>query len=468
MYYINVANKGKVTVWDCRNSILFNVEWTGDAIEKRERSIVCYKNVRMTKETVTNLELLQKFSMFIDYMGLKAEESLKIHRNEFNEAFDSRAYIMKYMKIYFHICTMAEMNRLKMKLVIPADAYQFWLARIFFTDRSEFEDLENAIKANWGNDEKPLKRFKLKIQFSKEKVSKEEEIEYLGDEPMLQFEEEGVSLIEFAKEYRQLVEGAAEDYEHAFKLLFELNPEKNVTVADEAYIGNRIRDWVKQHLEIDQATGTYCMKTEDDIRDDIYELIFRGAYKCDAVGLTLFQLKDFKRRKIVVFSDENQNKGQGINGTSLKKGIFGFWRMMQIPDEIQEKEFYSYSFGGKKTYGRTILPEAIHQSRYPELLVDMLPYGTEKIGRMTYLISPISDAAAQRYGRKSKNQGEDYILHMDKFVQDVMSEETFEFLVSWTAGHAVQAESRGNKKLIRDKYREYLENIYEQVLKETR
>lgn len=477
-YYVNAANEGKLTIWDCHNSILFNVEWIKDAIQKRERSVVCYKNVRMTKEIVTNLELFQKFSMFIDYMGLKAEESLKIHRNEFNEAFDSRAYIMKYMETYFHICTIIERKRREKDSVNKKEDsvnkkknYEFWLARILFTDRNEFDDLENAIKENWRDGEKPLKRSKLKIQFIRREQKPEEKtkIEYLYD-LVLYFEEESVSLIEFAKEYRQLIEGAAEDYEHAFKLLFELKPEKNVTPADASYISNKITDWVKQHLEVDTTTGTYHMKAEDDTRDDIYELIFRGVYKCDAVGLTLFQLKDFERRKIVVFSDENQDKGQGINGTFLRKGIFGFWRMMQITDKVQEKEqeFYAYSFNGKKTFGITVLPEAIHQNRYPELLVDMLPYGTEKIGRTTYLISPISDAVAQIYERKSKKEGEDYLLHIGEFVQDVMSEETYEFVVSWTAGHAVQPASRGNKKLIGEKYREYLENIYEQVLEKRR
>ena len=95
-------------------------------------------------------------------------------------------------------------------------------------------------------------------------------------------------------------------------------------------------------------------------------------------------------------------------------------------------------------------------------MVDKLPYSIKvRDNNAPYLISPITNKLRLKYektrGMALRNRVK---ISQKTFVEEVMKEEEFEFLVSWVAKNAVIPDYRGNKSAIREQYKEYIENIF--------
>lgn len=71
--------------------------------ENREnkRGFVCFKNVRVNRELSVKAPYSPFYNVFEDFMGLHAEEILKVHREEFNTGFHWKTYADRFFKVYY-------------------------------------------------------------------------------------------------------------------------------------------------------------------------------------------------------------------------------------------------------------------------------------------------------------------------------------------------------------------------------
>ena len=54
----------------------------------------------MTETAIAPKILLDQLDFYIDFLGIKVKESMKIHRNAFREGFKFEAYVMRYLQLY--------------------------------------------------------------------------------------------------------------------------------------------------------------------------------------------------------------------------------------------------------------------------------------------------------------------------------------------------------------------------------
>ena len=66
-----------------------------------KRGFVCFKNVRVNRELSVKAPYSSFYNVFEDFMGLRAEEILKVHREEFSMDFSWRTYADRFFQAYY-------------------------------------------------------------------------------------------------------------------------------------------------------------------------------------------------------------------------------------------------------------------------------------------------------------------------------------------------------------------------------
>ena len=85
-----------LVLWNMDESIYTYIKRLDNPISQEKIFVPCFKNILVSRMTYKVQEYVKYFNICIDFMGQKAEEALKVHRNSFNEDFIDK--IDKYLK----------------------------------------------------------------------------------------------------------------------------------------------------------------------------------------------------------------------------------------------------------------------------------------------------------------------------------------------------------------------------------
>lgn len=69
--------------------------------KKNKRGYVCFKNVKINRELAVKEPYMSFYNVFEDFMGFRAEQILKVHREELNPDFNWRIYADQFFGVYF-------------------------------------------------------------------------------------------------------------------------------------------------------------------------------------------------------------------------------------------------------------------------------------------------------------------------------------------------------------------------------
>lgn len=440
-YIISIFDGEYFTIWDCEKEVLFHAMWKYKPGEKRKaESIVCYKNIRMTHEYASAKESYKHFDILVDYMGFQAKDVLKIHRNEFAEGFEFEEYISRYMEIYLHIFRLIEEGKISAVIKPYQKTKKFFLTRLLLTkDLNNLEYLGKLIK-NYEREESENYEnfiFKLSIETQREIVMDgNDEVEGFWFEYDLQREK----MSEFYKRYIAFLKKNENR-----SLLFE---GFNLTnILGEAKTKKNIIRWFEDNRGYIDFPYIEEINSDHVMQHVFKEGIFTGFGEFLPMML---ENNSFSYKYCVIFSDDNE----------LKRGFYLFYNDKINNEKEDEKDFYKLSYGRNEE--QIILSNRELIYNYEELLVEKLPYGIKVIGsNAPYLISPITNKLRLKYekarGMILRNRVK---ISQKAFLEDVMNEEEFEFLISWVAKYSISLDYRGNKSAIREKYKEYIENIF--------
>lgn len=88
---------GSVLVWDMNDCVLLNIH---PEVSLRNGARAYFKNVVVEHVDDTQFGMFGNYELYIDFMGLSAEECLKVHRNAFNENFNLEQYCYDGTRAY--------------------------------------------------------------------------------------------------------------------------------------------------------------------------------------------------------------------------------------------------------------------------------------------------------------------------------------------------------------------------------
>lgn len=125
-YDHTLGDRNKSIIWCNEDASLAVIEYVpqtedmsdtleGQANRQREncrskRGFVCFKNVRVNRELSVKEPYSPFYNVFEDFMGLRAEEILKVHREEFNMKFRWKTYADRFFKVYYKCLNVLEDN----------------------------------------------------------------------------------------------------------------------------------------------------------------------------------------------------------------------------------------------------------------------------------------------------------------------------------------------------------------------
>ena len=469
-YRFSIYNRNSIAIWDRKNGAYVSISWTNGKRAMRPSNIVCYKNVRMTKERVLRGALRQWFDIYIDYMGFQAEKVLKIHRNEFAEEFDASRRTMDYLRIYFHICSYLEKN----VYILPSERLpeffmdrDFILARMMFVEEDDEVAFRERIKelcdADAGKINWVIPCHKVKIELKPgslaDEVSDILELPIEEEKYHIALNNENVTLLELYDRLLPTLRDCHTKKNNNHVLLVET---KDTDGEHSSVKHSGFLEWVSRNMVC--LGGELRFKENVSQGDWQYQIIKEGLLESEFLECLSVALEVEKARYVL----------GGLNDPWGKNFYrFGMNEYRKEFIVLTENEFYSQSFKGPDgRKDRKIFDAQVMQSWYRDLLIDSVPYDLSDSGMDPFLISPISEnirVIARNNNFVAKTQGN--YLGIDAFITVVMGKdedhpnEEFGYLMNWVTQHAINPDIRGNKNAVWNLYKAYTLEIYERIVK---
>ena len=466
----------KLEIWDCQNNVFVQISLKEG---KKGRGIVCFKDVRMTETAIAPKILLDQLDFYIDFLGIKVKESMKIHRNAFREGFKFEAYVMRYLQLYlqshFFEPEVSEICLIQMMyLNLNKEARDFYKQKI----EKAKDSYSNVF----------LIGFTITVDTEEKKFENPDNLQVTDGSPLQTLEKaQDIGGDEFGSALAAIGNGTVKIIGKKFSLFdiynkyFKEDPDDKdekmflvTTKSRESYTGEkgifcnmsdiqnayirRMHSSQTDHDDIKNVEkGTENEKEKEKIMDCLLE---QGVIDDDFLWKLLSQNHEFSRQKIRLTYRIKKDD-------PLSTIVFWqFKRKVETVDHNGSLEFfYEMSWEQRRDAFFKDYPK-----EYASLAVSEIPYLEKQIGdNDTFVIPPMSGKWISEYRQKM-----DYDRSMGRktvskqmFVEMVMGQdidhptEYFGYLMHWVMNNAVDKNVRGDAQAVWNLYCKYVYGIYD-------
>lgn len=456
--------KDKLSVWDENENIYFYIKRQENLLERRH--MVCFKNVCVVRNTDFDFPVARDFDVCIDFMGHSAESALQIHRNSFNETFPLEEYVRTGIGIF--IAVMLEIsggieNRKKNAKTLSEEQIKKWEEReqaiVENLNKSYIQLVRLLYFDNIKNFKDPLgTKISAKIYYNLDII---EEVKDGKKESMLHVENKEIDAL-----ISSLLSGVS-----------SLINETNIQNKDQQ---KQLCIKCPETLE-----PKVIMITPDDVRKIRKDLeIEKSADYSSEYRAKIELIKNMQKKEglcvcndsyvySVLLGSERLSCTHFRFETDTKEiitiALFEKKESAPIQTPLRDEEFYKRAYGKE---GRTVfgLPESCE---YETLMVSCLPFEMAPTETGPYLISPISQSLREQINEKTDVSAPKSGLStpgryqkqysLKEFLQLVLDSDEFHALLEWVYRHQIDY-GRYKKSDIRDEYRKFLEEIYNECL----
>lgn len=428
-----------VVVWGKEENVYIYIKPQWYMLERRHTA--CFKNICVIRDTDFDFPVARDFTVCIDFMGHSAEKALKVHRNAFNENFPLEEYVQTgigmFLKVMYAAANKAGRtedlsNQSARQIAATIEdnlnrAYVPLVHMVFFDKNIPFKE--------------PLPQKIVTKVYKIENIIENNEVTNIVSyhkDNSLSMLLNGLRDVINGKEGALVALSCKEDVPSDAPLITRSSLLRMLTVLlrgkkteyDRAY---QQRLSIVEKMKEDAGLPVYCdeyvysvLRKREELNCDFYRL---SAGENEEVCLSVFTRKQGAVHKTT---------------------------------PAQESSFHQNAYGlaGRKVFG---LPEA---EQYPSLMVSSLPFGETSREEGPYLISPISQNVRDFVIKKTNKKSADRYqktYSLEEFVRFAMEEDEFQALLEWVYRHQIE-KGRYKKEDIWEKYREFLEDIYDNYL----
>lgn len=460
--------KNELAIWHEKESVYTYIKNEQKTMERKHTA--CFKNVCVVRNTNFKYPLAEDFTICVDFMGHTAENALKVHRNEFNEGFSQKKYIMKaidiFVKVMFDIKSrftdvkelmekingnLYETNALLVYLLyldnhmlIPSEANRK-IDKVNYKINTSIRHTGQDIASNvitdtstdgeqapaLGNDTEDTVLHKERQDEGTREAEIVKSFSYIEMSTLLSWVQEILNGTESERLYMYCPKERRKEQK-------PVTMKKILTKLDSDASGKRPVDW--ENFQEEFSTVDLMQKT---------------------TGLDVIWEKEYSIYSILVESDMFDVSYLQFDEDDTAGGDIAIFRRKQteVSDEsLQEYDFYVALFGRE---GRALLgmPDA---ANYKKLMVSKLPYNKDMKRNGPYLISPVNQKIRIEINQKTKNIPKIKYPY-DKFIKIIMEDSAFQEMLDWVYKNQVES-GKYTKEELREEYRKLASDIYTKYL----
>ena len=460
------GNQQDLKAWDCENEIFVEI-WKRKVAEK-EKSTICYKNVRMTDEESPLKALADVLDFSLDFMGLQAKRDLKIHRNGFKEGFPLKSYIVGYLQLYLHLlmkeAAVFDMQMRLIQMIYLHENDRKELQEYIKEHPDEFQKITfDGYRVNIQKIELPSEALLNEMQLTEqtqvaEDISKVEETPSISPKlnmANLSLEKKTGNLWELYNQYMKMESDPVE-------LLVASSDRTSYTAEQtEEFSYTEFQSWILQNMHPEEERWKFNANMDEEAKNHVFcHLIEYGIIKENFLWKLLRDRENLIGQKISahIYDETKHDRRVVFWEFGKKKSIRKNYNSL--------REFYLRSWSDL---------EGSFYTEYPEELacleVTDVPYVSNQIdGQMCYVIRPMTGKWIYQFNQRNSyniNMGRS-IITRDAFIKEVMGEdfahptEEFGYLMRWVTKYAKHEETRRNVHFVWDMYKKYVGGIYDE------
>lgn len=459
-YQVFLAEDKGVCIWDKANETFVDLGWGKPNWKDSAKGVVCYKGIRMAGTDILDQPIYQGFVILIDYMGLAAEEDLRLNRNEFTADAGNRHWesVKQYVRLFMHLLTLYHEEKETEKLfqLSYESVPEFVLSRILLSAKEDWAQLETEVAKLCKGEQKDTYVIGKK-QLLKEAPTESPDGEVAEKEFSLSYGNRNghanreVDFLEFMQDYQKLVS----DEIGSAMLLLDGGVDMRMPIGKKgAWLTMpALRTLIS---EMDQDKNTEDLK---ELKEYIGKLRVEGAYVCPELLQKLHTEEAYEEIPIRMQIDKDKNQWLFVTVFKKRKYI-----------RKVAKNFYLHSYTNDGKEGRKVWKEAECPKELANLMVGGLPWQKGSLGEDHVLISPIPEAFRRRMeGKRYRNKREyQNTLEWERFMTELTSMEEFSFLISYVADSVLNPALKGNVEEVQKRYLEYAKEIWKVVFEQGR
>lgn len=419
--FIPKDTEGKqiAVIWEQRDCIFLKVELKPQRNRMEQR--ICFKNVLVRSADAEKMDIFQRFGIFIDFMGFRAEKCLRIHRNCFSEKFHWEKYYREGFGMLIRFLKSEEKKTEDVGKVLWLYEMQLICLLEFFElydgeTASNMHGQSSAIQFDFEIDENK----KLKVDLKENMKQNREVLWYLSSFYQTMGTYSGGILLALQSD---------RDYPLGQdKLPFvKINPNY---IIEWVSAGDTKPD-VKKFLDLTKE-GIGAIKDPFTVKSLLCD------ERLDKKAFWLPEEKDYYF--LLLFEKKKSEE------MSLKEIHRYFWDDFRNESAIKGRR-YALCTGNNK---------------YDCLLVDARPYQNEETKKgESFLLSPISNTAYQNViAYKSLGKKMDYnVFRIIVWGRKGHESPDYKMLIDWVIKHQLEDRHAGREEIM-DAYEELLKDIY--------
>lgn len=407
-------------IWDVANGILHRILFRE---QENENKRVCFKNILVQNANLSDLKLLQSFDLSTDFLGVKAEECLKLDRNSFNETFSFSPYCIVALRVLLIF-----INELVKSIKIPEmreSVVKVWNSYLTQLPNTILAPDNAEISSSDADEGKEVVYYTFSVD-EKQQLSISESSEIISQDKLLQA----------VKTFYQSISKE----KNAKKQILILNIDdiniNDLKTKEERIHPNTVIKWLNSKQQ---------QKNND-------EAIILGELT-NGVGA----IKD-KLTRDLLFSDTRlEHRKVLISGLSILALTY-----KSHDKDMTKKQIFEYFCDETTEKGRKYV-EIFDTSDFDKLLVREIPYPADReLNGIGYLICPISMAAIAKVNS--------YILMNRKLTFEMFRElvwgargkeiPEYHMMIEWVVNH-LSVFNGATKRDVTDEYEKLLREMFE-------
>lgn len=403
-------------IWDVSNGILHRILFIGQ--ERNENKCICFKNVLVQNANLSDLKLLESFDISTDFMGIRAEESLKLDRNSFNENFSFYPYCLVAFKVLLKFIKSLMKN-------IESDEMQESVGKVWNSYLIQLPNIilepDNAEISN-GDEGKEIVHYTFDVAENQHLTISERPVEIRQDK-----------LLQAVKSFYQSISKDKNTKKQV--LILNIDDIEGAPYMTERIHPNTVIKWLnskQQQKDSDEAI----------ILDEL----------TNGVGA----IKDKLTRELLISDTRLEHRIFLISDIAILALTY-----KSHDRDLNKKQIFQYFCDDLTGKGRKYL-ELFDMSDFDKLLVREVPYQTgKKLSGKGYLISPISMVALARVNSDLCMKKK---MSFDKFREIVWGEKEkeiaeYHMMIEWVVKHSSVLGGVTRRDVI-DEYEKLLRELF--------
>lgn len=425
----------RVAIWDIRKNAFYCFLIGNSLSDAAKEMRVCYKNVLVKEEVTPDFQWLGRCGLFVDYMGFRAEEVLKAHRDKFNDTFKmdvQPTYILNAYKVMLR-----ELEKEKKDYSREfSDIITSYLNRLdtvmlrLIYLGEEMEDISmDEIKGDIFIDGSMLRDVLIWDEG--------------GCPSNEQFVQEIVDFLQFKKSI--IIQS---DRIGQSKIYYSISTSKMMA-------WNELREEEKREECNAELKRDGAFKFFYGLQQ-CGNIIIRGRY-ADLLIESVESPKSPKSPKIPMIEVEGfqfNNSGDKYAKLTMK--------CESLEDNV--KKIFSSSYKGAEGRGGCYVAKNLRADFFPNLQVHYLPFSSADKTVHGMIISPISRNAYREINRMMVTGNA--LLKLDLFMDCITKQDDYEALIEYVYDQQRRQRNYLGKQTVDEEYREYIRKIHEVYIEE--